>query len=347
MLFHEHILDAPAGIDRVAEDIGEHLAFGETLVLRIVAELRDHGVEQVLLVLAVHDGEAGREARGLGVAAEQAVADGVEGAAPQPGDVVGQEVRDAVEHLARGFVGEGQEQDVRRRHAILHEVGHAIGERPRLPAARARDDQRRPRRGGHGGALLRVEFGGEINARSRGGGALERVLAGHDGRGLSARARGAASFIPRWCAFREAPPSGACVWECAGSLARPVTVADAQSRSSSTSIALTISAGGGVTKISTIQGTISDLYNLTRFASGATVTVISSGHALPASHPGICVLPTAVSRGRVLQSARMRQAVRVARAGGAVNSPRFHRSRAPIRLSTAGAPPPRKSEGAF
>jgi len=69
----------------------------------------------------------------------------------------------------------------------------------------------------------------------------------------------------------------------ARSLARSVTVADAQSRSSSTSIALTISAGGGVTKISAIQGTISNLYNLTRFASGATVTVLRSGHALPAT----------------------------------------------------------------
>ncbi len=63
ILLDEHLVDRAAGVDREAEDIGEHLALGKALVLRVDARAGDHGVEHVLLVLAVHDRKARREAR--------------------------------------------------------------------------------------------------------------------------------------------------------------------------------------------------------------------------------------------------------------------------------------------
>ena len=52
--------------------------------------------------------------RCLGVEAQEPVADGVERPAPDAARVDGDELLDARQHLARRFVGEGEEQDVGR-----------------------------------------------------------------------------------------------------------------------------------------------------------------------------------------------------------------------------------------
>ena len=71
---------------------------------------------------------------------------------------------------------------LRRIDAVLEQVGHAIRQGARLAAAGAGDDQRRTRRRGHRGVLLLVQLPRVIDADCRrGGGALERVFAGHWG----------------------------------------------------------------------------------------------------------------------------------------------------------------------
>ena len=121
----------------------------------------------------------------LGVAAQDLVADGVERPAPEAVRAVGQEVGDALQHLAGGLVGEGQQEDVLRLDAVLQEVGDAVGQRARLAATRPGDDEHRPRPGGDGLALLGVEFAGVVDLPAGvvgdDGGLVELVGAGHAG----------------------------------------------------------------------------------------------------------------------------------------------------------------------
>jgi hypothetical protein len=78
------------------------------------------------------------------VAAQDPIADMMERAAPNRRDIRRQQVLDAPQHLFGGFVGERQEQDPPRRHTVLDQPRHAIRQRARLAAARARNDQHRP-----------------------------------------------------------------------------------------------------------------------------------------------------------------------------------------------------------
>ena len=104
---------------------------------------------QILLVFAIHDGESARISESAAMPAQHPVADGMKRPAPESARVHRQEIGDPIEHLARGFVGEGEEQDVARIDAILEQVGDAISQGARLAAARAGDDQQRTRRRGH------------------------------------------------------------------------------------------------------------------------------------------------------------------------------------------------------
>ena len=52
-----------------------------------------------------------------------------------------QQIRDAVAHFLRSFVGEGHRQNRFRRHAFGDQVGHAIGDRPRFARSRASENQ--------------------------------------------------------------------------------------------------------------------------------------------------------------------------------------------------------------
>ena len=108
------------------------------------------------------------------------VAHGVKGAAPQPGDVVRQQISHPLQHLARGLVGESEQQNIGRRNPVFHQVRHAVGKRARLPAACAGDHQRRPGRRHHRRGLLLIQLRRKIDPEgSRGGRAMDGVLAGH------------------------------------------------------------------------------------------------------------------------------------------------------------------------
>ncbi len=111
----------------------------------------------------------GRKPAASRVGAEDAIADGVEGAAPEAGEIVRDQRGDALEHLARGLIRKGEEQDARGADAVLDEVGDAIGQRAGLAAAGAGDDQRGAGSGGDGLVLLRIELRGVVDPESRGG----------------------------------------------------------------------------------------------------------------------------------------------------------------------------------
>ena len=184
----EDFFEGEAGVEGEAQDVGDDFSFGEAFFFGGVlgffgvdAVGSDDGSEHVGLVLAVHDGEAGAVSGCLGDAAEHAVADGGEGAAPEAGGAVGEEGVHAFEHFAGGFVGEGEEEDVGGGDAVFEEVGDAVGEGAGFAAACACDDEGGTGRGLHGGELLGVEFRSVVDPDG-GRMAVKGVGAGH-GRG--------------------------------------------------------------------------------------------------------------------------------------------------------------------
>ena len=147
----------------------------------------------------IEDGEAGLEPHQLGVAAHHLHADRVERAEPRhPLHGPADGCPDAVLHLARGLVGEGDGEDLARPRAPGGEdVGDARREHARLARARAGEDEE----GALGGldrlALLRVQ----ALENSRAGGGRRRGR-----RGRARRCPAAFRARPR------APPRGGCRW---------------------------------------------------------------------------------------------------------------------------------------
>jgi hypothetical protein len=76
-------------------------------------------------------------------------------------DIVGaaaEQRRDALAHLARRLVGEGNGEDAPGRHALVrHKVGDAVCDHARLAAAGPGDDQHRAFGGRDSAALFRIE----------------------------------------------------------------------------------------------------------------------------------------------------------------------------------------------
>ena len=157
------------------------------------------GLEQLLdqadLVVGIEDGEIGFEADELGVAANDAGADGVEGAEPRHAlDGGADEVRDALLHLAGGLVGEGHREDFAAAgEARGEDVGDAGGEDAGLAGAGAGEHQQRPIGGQHGLALLLVEAlevvgiaPAELAGDRTAGGRFRRIEAGRSRHGHTA-----------------------------------------------------------------------------------------------------------------------------------------------------------------
>ena len=137
------------------------MSFGaEPLVLPAVDHLRERArrpalvveslgldelAQQADLVVGVEDGEVGFEPGKLGVAAQQLDADRVEGAEPRHAlDSLADQHADALLHLARRLVGEGDGEDLRGEgEAGGEDVGDAGGEHARLAGAGAGQHQNR------------------------------------------------------------------------------------------------------------------------------------------------------------------------------------------------------------
>ena len=152
------VLGQHAAVLPVVHEAGE-LAGGPALLVEVL------GLEQLLdqadLVVDIEDGEIGAETDELGVVAEDAGADRVEGA--EPGhrlDAGADELADALLHLAGGLVGEGHREDFAAPGLLGREdVGDAGGEDARLAGAGAGEDQHRALGREHGFGLLGVEAG--------------------------------------------------------------------------------------------------------------------------------------------------------------------------------------------
>ena len=147
----------------------------------------DHLLDEADLIVGVEDRETGLEADQLGMAAHDLHADGVERAEPRHAfDGAAHEMADALLHLARRLVGEGDGQNLGApRTARAHDVGDAGGEHAGLAGAGPRQHEHRSVDRLDGGALLWVEIG-HIGGRgqperARGNAALRR--SGHGGGG--------------------------------------------------------------------------------------------------------------------------------------------------------------------
>ena len=165
-IMHEDI-ERVAGVGRQREQLGEHIGFGKTFVARHTG-IVDHALQEVGLILAVEDTEAGFESDDIRVAPQDAVADGVEGATPNAVGIGSEQFGNASGHFAGRFVGEGEEEDLPRLDPVLEQPGHAVGERACLAAAGAGDDQRGATRRGDGSELLLVQLGRVVDAGAGG-----------------------------------------------------------------------------------------------------------------------------------------------------------------------------------
>ena len=148
----------PAAVLPAVDEAGE-LPRGPALLVEVGGA--DQLLQEAQLVVGVEDGEVGLQPDQLGMAAEHLGAGGVEGAEPGHAlDRAAADRRDALLHLARRLVGEGDGEDLARPgFAGGDEVGEAGGQRRGLAGAGAGEDQHRPFGGEHGLALRRVEAG--------------------------------------------------------------------------------------------------------------------------------------------------------------------------------------------
>ena len=149
--------------------------------LAVEAEVADHVAGQARRVGLVVDRELARVAEQVGVGPQDAHAGRVERRDPhRPGDRA-DELGDAAAHLVGRLVGERDGEDRRRRHALVDEVGDAVGEHPRLARSGPGDDQQRPAAVDDGVELVGVEPGERVAAS--GAGRRQRCRRGSRSRG--------------------------------------------------------------------------------------------------------------------------------------------------------------------
>jgi hypothetical protein len=102
-------------------------------------------LDQPRLIVGVEDGEVALQSDQFGMAAQHPHADRMEGAEPHAIGRAADQLRHAVEHLARRLVGEGDGQDLRRPCTARDQLmGDAGGEHARLAGARAGQHEQRP-----------------------------------------------------------------------------------------------------------------------------------------------------------------------------------------------------------
>ena len=181
VFFDQHFGYGEAGVDRIAEDVRKHAGFWESLVGGNNALLGHNGRDHVLGIFAVHDAESLAEPDGLGMSAEDAVADRVECAAPESIGRSGDECVHPLGHFTRGFVCKSEEQDGAGGNALFQNPSHAVGQCACFSAARPGNDQRGPAGGCHSGELLLVELRGIVDAAGGGRRCLQCVGASHAG----------------------------------------------------------------------------------------------------------------------------------------------------------------------
>ena len=165
------------------------------VLLRVELEVAQHQRHQPLGVGRVVDREVGLEAHPVDLLAEDPDAGGVEGRDPHDPGPLADEGLDALLHLGRGLVGEGDRQDrARVRLALVDQPGDATRQDPGLARARAGDHEQRGTGVRHGGPLGLVEP------------VEERVVAVLE-EGLVGRCVNGAHVAPSLCAGCDRPVS--------------------------------------------------------------------------------------------------------------------------------------------
>jgi len=101
--------------------------------------------------------------------------------APKPACIDGQQIRNSIEHLPRGFIREREQQDISRIDPVLEQVRNPVGECARFATACACDHEQRTGRSRYSRKLLFIQLCRVIDVdRCRCWRALERVLTGHE-----------------------------------------------------------------------------------------------------------------------------------------------------------------------
>ena len=137
---------------------------GGSVSLLIQVQVCDGALDQVDLVVLVENHEIRFEGQVFGFAAQDAGADGVKCAQGQATGVFAHQISHAAFHLAGGFVGEGNRQDMVRAHAHgADQVGDALGEHPRFARARTGHDQHRAQARHDRLLLLGIQFCQQIH----------------------------------------------------------------------------------------------------------------------------------------------------------------------------------------
>ena len=168
-------------IELAALAVGEHRGFArrhlrrpEPTVLPAVDQAGQHprrpalvvdafGLKQLLeqpyLVVGIEHGEIGLQLHHLGMGAQDAPADGVEGAEPRHAfDRLAEHLAKPQFHLARGLVGEGHREDFARpRPSLAEDMGDAAGQDAGLAGAGAGQNQYRTIQRLYRLALLGIE----------------------------------------------------------------------------------------------------------------------------------------------------------------------------------------------
>ncbi len=125
-----------------ALDGGEQGARRPFLVVQILGD--DELLQQAELIVGIEDGEIGREAHDLGMAAQQPGGERMEGAEPPALHRPADEGRDPVLHLAGRLVGEGDGEQLLRPGLAGHQdMAEARRQHPGLAGARPGQDQDR------------------------------------------------------------------------------------------------------------------------------------------------------------------------------------------------------------
>ena len=141
--------------------------------LRVALQLLQALLHQPDLVGLVVDREVRAVAEALRLAAQDAAARSVEGEDPEPLAGAAEQPLQALLHLARRLVREGDRENlVRLRTDGVDQVRDAIGEDAGLPGARAGDDEQRPFGGEHGLPLRGIEVGEVLLRRGDGHGSM-------------------------------------------------------------------------------------------------------------------------------------------------------------------------------
>ena len=142
------------------------------------------GFDGVQLVVLVVDGEVGVEGHAFTVAAQDAGANGVEGAHSDGGAASRQQAVQAIPHFPGRLVGEGHRQDLPGGYAALaHQVGDAVGDDAGFAGAGAGDDEQGAVGVQHGLLLGFVEAlqdgrGAVVVGRGAGAGIVVGVIVG-------------------------------------------------------------------------------------------------------------------------------------------------------------------------